>query len=82
MSSQCCGAPAERAFDGNTDGNWSSNSVAHTQNEEEPWIQVDIGFIDMITHITLYNRTDCCGDRLDNYHVFVSENPFRRNHYC
>ena len=76
MSSESYGASAERALDGNTDGNIDANSIAHTQHEEEPWIQVDIGFVDRITHITLYNRTDCCRDRLDDYHVFVSENQF------
>ena len=76
MSSQCCNAPVERAIDGDTNGNWGGNSVAHTESEEEPWVQVDIGFVDMITHVTLYNRTDCCGERLNDYHVFISENPF------
>jgi alpha-L-fucosidase len=29
-----------------------------------------------IRGVTVYNRTDCCGDRLSDYWVFVSDTPF------
>ena len=29
-----------------------------------------------LTEIVLWNRTDCCSDRLDDFHVLVSDEPF------
>ena len=37
--------------------------------------QVDVGTSASITSITVWNRTDCCGDRLNDYWVFVSNRP-------
>ena len=41
-----------------------------------PWWQVDLGVSSSIGSIVVWNRTDCCGDRLTNYWVFVSDTPF------
>lgn len=67
---------AGNAVDGNTDGNWSDNSVTHTWNVPNAWWQVDLGAGFTISTITIWNRTDCCGDRLSDYWVFVSGMPF------
>jgi parallel beta-helix repeat protein len=69
-----CGGPplASRAVDGNTDGNYYDCSVSHTGIELQPWWQVDLAASQDIASIKVWNRTDCCGDRLVNYHVFVS----------
>ena len=63
---------ASRAADGNTDGNYWSKSINHTNFETNPWWQVDLGGAATITSITLWNRTDCCSDRLTNFFVFVA----------
>lgn len=63
---------ASRAVDGNTDGNNLSKSINHTNYEVNPWWQVDLGSATAIESITLWNRTDCCGDRLTNFFVFVA----------
>jgi hypothetical protein len=68
---------ASRAVDGNPDGNWSNNSVTHTDLNTEAWWQVDLGAVRPVEWINIWNRTDCCGDRLANFYVFVSENPFQ-----
>ncbi len=69
---------ASRAVDGNTNGNYSANpaSVTHTQIEAQPWWQVDLGSIANLNSISIWNRTDCCSDRLSNFYVFVSDVPF------
>lgn len=67
---------AERAVDGNTSGIWGDGSVTHTMTEPTAWWEVDLGQSYDISHVSLHNRTDCCSDRLSNYYVFVSENPF------
>ena len=68
--------PADRAIDGNTDGNFFANSVTHTDPEQEAWWEVDLGSIHYIAAVNTYNRTDCCFERATGFHVFVSDTPF------
>lgn len=68
------GGVASRAIDGNTNGNWGNNSVTHTQdnsNNPQPWWQVDLGSMQAIGAIQLWNRTDYGPDRLSNFSVSV-----------
>ncbi len=73
QSSTAFGAPAERAIDGNVDGNFGSNSTTHTDDAitaAASW-QVDLGVDRTIEQVVLYNRDACCPDRLSNYRVSV-----------
>jgi hypothetical protein len=72
QSSTVLGATADRAVDGNTSGNWFSGSVTHTEEESQPWWQVDLGMPFQIATIDLWNRTDCCSDRLSNFDLYWS----------
>ena len=71
---------ASRAVDGNTNGAWqwsntdTTNSLSHTNSETEnqAWWQVDLGQSATVNQVKLWNRTDCCGDRLSNFYVFIS----------
>jgi len=77
QSSTLSGAPAAGvAVDGNTDGNFFHGSVTATNPELNAWWQVDLGSPATINSITIWNRTDCCGSRLSDYWVFVSNTPF------
>lgn len=76
QSSTDFGGLSSFAVDGNTDGNFGSTSTTHTALESEASWTVDMGEVVDITSINIYNRTDCCSNRLQNYHVFVSDNPF------
>jgi hypothetical protein len=76
QSSTAFGADAFRAVDSNTSGNWYDYSVTHTNYEHQPWWQVDLGSVQQIGEVILWNRTDCCGARLSNFYVLVSDNPF------
>jgi len=76
QSSTGWGADAFRAVDSNTSGNWNDNSLSHTNFEHQPWWQVDLGGVRQIGTLILWNRTDCCGSRLSNFYVLVSDNPF------
>jgi len=62
--------------DGNNDGNYGANSVSHTEGQPQPWWQVDLGSVQGVRNIRIWNRTDCCGERLAKFYVLVSENPF------
>ncbi|UXP32609.1 RICIN domain-containing protein [Reichenbachiella agarivorans] len=67
------GAPI-RAVDGNTSGVFADNSVSHTNaNSSYPWWQVDLGGSYAIGEIKIFNRTDCCSERLANFNVSVLE---------
>ncbi len=65
------GGSASRAVDGDTNGKWSNGSVTHTNNQLRPWWQVQLGANYKIGTIKIWNRTDCCSNRLSNFDVFV-----------
>jgi hypothetical protein len=73
QSSTHGGGDASRAVDGNTDGDWTHNSVTHTESTPSAWWQVDLGAVTNIDHVVVYNRTDCCPERLTNFDVLVSD---------
>ncbi|VVM24677.1 hypothetical protein BSPWISOXPB_6546 [uncultured Gammaproteobacteria bacterium] len=60
-------------MDGNTDGYFLNKSTTHTKYEQGAWWQVDLGGQKNIKQIIIYNRTDCCADRLSNYQVSISD---------
>jgi hypothetical protein len=66
----------QRAVDGTVSGRWGDGSVTHTADELQPWWQVDLTSTRAVDEILIYNRTDCCADRLSDFHVFVSDTPF------
>lgn len=76
QSSTWEGLVAGRAADGNTDGHFNSNSITHTGNDPQAWWEVDLGQLRQINTIKLWNRTDCCPERLSNFYVIVSDTPF------
>jgi len=69
------GHPADLAIDGNTSG--SGPSVARISNASEQWWQIDLGFPEQISTVTIWNRTDCCATALQNFYVLVSDDPFQ-----
>ncbi len=72
QSSTDFSAVASRAVDGDTNGVLAANSVTHTANQSQPWWQVDLGSANTVDSVTLWNRTDCCADRLADVYVFTS----------
>ena len=72
---------ARNAIDGNTDGNIYNGSVTHTGSRswgesrpDQGWWQVDLLGMFELDQIVLWNRTDCCGERLSNFNVSVLDN--------
>jgi Skp family chaperone for outer membrane proteins len=76
QSSTGYGGTAQLAVDGNTDGNYFSGSTTHTNHEKNPWWEVDLGAVYKLENVLVYNRTDSCSERLDNFQVLVSVEPF------
>ncbi|MEO0473092.1 MAG: discoidin domain-containing protein, partial [Bacteroidota bacterium] len=62
---------ASKAVDGNTSGNWRHGSVTHTGKQANPWWEVDLQAEYDIDRIEIFNRTDCCKERLDNMQIMV-----------
>jgi hypothetical protein len=77
QSSTAFGAPASHAVDGDTNGSYFHGSLSHTDYNTNAWWQVDLGDVPQkIQAINIYNRTDCCADRLTDYWIFASATPF------
>ena len=70
---------ASRAVDGNTDGLWGDGLVSCTFYTANAWWQVDLGASASVGSVVVWNRTDCCGNALSDYWVFVSNTPFGPN---
>jgi len=69
QSSTAWGGDAKRAVDGNPDGGWASGSVTHTDIDVRPeWHIYTHG---LYKSVWIYNRTDCCGERLGGASVWV-----------
>lgn len=67
---------ANNALDGDNRGDDADNTLTHTLNEANAWWEVDLGAVYSLSGITLWNRTDCCTDRLANFYVISSATPF------
>ena len=79
QSTTAFGGKASRAVDGNTDGQWGNNSVTHTSDERSAWWEVDLGDVYEIDRIIIWNRQDCCWERLQNFFILTSEKPIIKN---
>ena len=40
------------------------SSIAHTEDQEDPWIMIDLGTAVDISQVNIHNRVSCCQDRL------------------
>ncbi|XP_066271170.1 uncharacterized protein [Branchiostoma lanceolatum] len=75
------GAAASRAVDGNTNAQWLAGSCTHTRPETNTRWWVDLGQSYMVNRVVIFNRQDCCADRLSPFNIHigdsdqVSENP-------
>jgi hypothetical protein len=76
QSSTAYGGDAFQGVDGNTSGNFGDNTYTHTAFEHQPWWQVDLGSVQQIGAIVIWNITSCCSERLSNFYVLVSDAPF------
>lgn len=65
-------SPAGLAVDGNTSGNYSDKSISHTNREQNPWWEVDLGGICNIQEIRIFNRGDGVEDRLKEIKITIS----------
>ncbi len=72
QSSNNFGTTGAEAVDGNTDGDSSHGSMSHTHPDNPPWWEVDLQALSRVDEVRIYNRTDCCAERLSNFDVMLS----------
>ncbi len=46
--------------------------LVHTAMEQSPWWQVDLGKVYALTLVRIYNRVDCCGEKIATLEIKVS----------
>lgn len=74
------GGAASRAVDGNTNGAYSGNSCTHSNDENDPWWEIDLGANYDVSKIVIWNRTDdCCWNRLQGFYVMAAEHAITAN---
>ena len=69
LSSQYQTAAAGRAVDGNTDGVYAKNSVAHSAEQDSPWWEVELSTETPVEKVTVWNRTDNGSVRMNGFVV-------------
>jgi len=69
------GARASRAVDGNPNGIWGAASITHTASHCNAWWRVDLGQSYPVKEVKVWNRYDCCWERLATAVVRVSQSP-------
>ncbi|XP_072051706.1 fucolectin-like [Amphiura filiformis] len=72
---------SDKAVDGDTNGDYFHAFCTHTSNTEigNPWWVVDIEETYCVDRVVIYNRVDCCGDRLDGAIIRVGSNSVHTN---
>ena len=73
QSSTSSGGDAKRAVDGSTNTKYNANSCTHTASDKNAWWRVDLQADVAVKTVTVYNRGDCCGGRLNGFEVKVGD---------
>lgn len=76
QSSQLGGRWGYIAIDGVID-TVDGNAICHTQNDNEAWWEMDLGaIVERIDTVRIHNRGGTTASRLQDFSVFVSDEPF------
>ena len=66
---------SDLAVDGDTTGTspWGATAdLQHASTGTEPWWKVDLGNESTLDNVKIFNRSNCCQDRMENFYVFIS----------
>ena len=66
---------SDLAVDGDTTGSspWGLTAdLQHASSGTEPWWKVDLESEATLDHVKIFNRSNCCQSRLENFYVFIS----------
>jgi hypothetical protein len=74
---------SSRAVDGNTNNRFALKSCTHTNRSRNPWWRVDLRRQYSVQKVQVWNRADCCGNRLNGFVVRVGNSgAWSRNGWC
>jgi len=83
QSSTAASGDAKRAIDGNNDGNYGRRSCTHTSAEKPAWWRIDLMKDYLVNNVRVWNRSDCCQNRLHNFEVQIGKNDaVNKNRRC
>ena len=67
---------SSKAVDGDTNTNWNGLSCTHTSFyvvDNNPWWRVDLERTRSVMSVKIWNRGDCCSDRLEGFEVWIGD---------
>ena len=67
---------SQMAVDGRRLAHAHDGSATHTHTDSQAWWQVDLGAVHTITNVTIYQALDDTRQRLQNFYVLSSPEPF------
>ncbi|CAH1252246.1 PLG [Branchiostoma lanceolatum] len=71
------------AVDGNTNTDYYAGSCQHNDNEHNPSWWVDLGKSYTINRVVIFNRQDCCPERLNPFNIHIGDsNQVTSNPKC
>ncbi|XP_036413787.1 uncharacterized protein LOC118798514 [Colossoma macropomum] len=62
---------AYNAIDGNSESNYNRGSCTATEAQQNPWWRVDLLGEYTVTSVTIYNRGDCCAERINGAEIHI-----------
>ncbi|KAL6476263.1 hypothetical protein MHYP_G00147620 [Metynnis hypsauchen] len=69
---------AQNAVDGKRNTDYRRGSCSHTNYERDPWWRVELPAVYNVTSVTITNRGDCCGDRINGAQIRIG-NSLKNN---
>jgi len=72
-ASSVVGGTNEGVVNGNTAGIFTDGQCSHSVGTTDNWWQVDWGHSAYIDIVVIYNRMDCCQERINGVEVFVGD---------
>ncbi|KAL5253738.1 hypothetical protein ACHWQZ_G013495 [Mnemiopsis leidyi] len=73
---------ANHGTDGNTDGNYNHASCTATSTQTNPWWKVDLQDTFPVKEVIVYNRMDCCANRIDGFRIHVGNTGSSSDAVC
>jgi hypothetical protein len=65
-------SPENNTYDGHIDGVFDHGYTTHTDLANNPWWEVDLGAPRIFERVQVWNRTDCCAERLREWSILTS----------
>jgi len=55
---------------------WTGECIAHSEEQTNAWLEIDLGETAFVSKIEIYNRDDVFANRLANFEVALSNSPY------